>query len=190
MKKLIFLSVFFAVIAGLAAFTLPKKAEAPKSTTATTVEVIGDETIKWYTWDEAIEASKKNPKKIFIDVYTDWCGWCKRMDANTFSKAEVAAYLNKNFYPVKFDAEQKEKIEFNGHTFEYIAQGRRGVHTLAYSLLDGKLGYPAVVYLDEEKHRITVSPGYKEPTNMMQELKFIAEEHYKTKSWQEYLNSK
>jgi len=179
MKKVVIPVFFLAIAAILSAFTLPEK---------TTAEA---EEVKWYTWEEAIEASKENPKKIFIDVYTDWCGWCKRMDKNTFSQAEVAQYLNENFYPVKFDAEQKEDIVFDGHTFKFVQQGRRGVHTLAYSLLDGKLGYPAVVYLDEEMRRITVSPGYKEVEQMMNELRFIGEDHYKEKTYEDFLkNSK
>jgi len=177
MKKVLIPVLFLAIAGVFAAFTGSEK---------TAVEA---EEVKWYTWEEAIEASKENPKKIFIDVYTDWCGWCKRMDANTFSKAEVAKYLNENFYPVKFDAEQKEPIEFDGHTFEFVKSGRRGVHTLAYSLLDGKLGYPAVVYLDEEMRRITVSPGYREADQMMNELRFIGEEHYKNSTYEEFLKS-
>ncbi|MEM9887977.1 MAG: DUF255 domain-containing protein [Bacteroidota bacterium] len=147
-----------------------------------------EETIKWYTWEEAVELNKENPKKIVVDLYTDWCGWCKVMDKKTFSNAAVAAYINENFYPVKFNAEQKEDIQFNDHTFKFIAQGRRGVHELAYTLLDGRLGYPSIVYLNEKYERVTISPGFKDADKMMKELKFIAEEIYSEKSWEAYLN--
>ena len=80
-------------------------------------EAVG-KNVKWYTWDEAVEANKKEKKKFFVDIYTDWCGWCKRMDAQTFEEAEVAAYLNKHFYPIKLDAEQKANIEYGGYTFK------------------------------------------------------------------------
>jgi len=76
------------------------------------------ETVKWMSFEQAMEKSKSEKRKIFIDVYTDWCGWCKVMDKNTFSEANVAKILNEEFYPVKFNAEQRENIIFNGTTFK------------------------------------------------------------------------
>lgn len=145
-------------------------------------------TLTWYTWDEAVKMSQKSPKKIFIDVYTDWCGWCKRMDKSTFSDPDVSAYLAKNFIPVKFNAEQKETITYREHELKYLPNyGRNGVHELAVSLLDGQLGYPAFVYLDENQDRISISPGYKEAPAMLKELKYVAEGHYKKLTFQQYL---
>ena len=92
---------------------------------------IENEKVNWLTFEEAIALHEKEPKKLLIDLYTDWCGWCKVMDRNTYSQADIASYINENFYPVKFNAEQKEPVEFRGHTFEFVAQGRRGVHELA-----------------------------------------------------------
>jgi len=65
--------------------------------------------LKWYTLEEAMEAAKKNPKPLLIDLYTDWCGWCKKLDADTFGHEGIAKYIGENFYPVKFNAEQREK---------------------------------------------------------------------------------
>jgi thioredoxin-related protein len=64
--------------------------------------------------------------------------------------------------------------------------GRGGVHTLAYSLLDGNMGYPAMVYLNEKFERIMISPGYKEVPDMLKELKFAAEEQYSKTTWEAY----
>ena len=61
--------------------------------------------VKWYTFEEAVELNKAEQRKIFIDVYTDWCGWCKKMDATTFNSPEIAKILNEEYYAVKFDAE-------------------------------------------------------------------------------------
>lgn len=137
------------------------------------------EGITWYSWDEGIALMEKQPKKMFIDVYTDWCGYCKKMDRETFQDAKVIQYMNDNFYAVKFNAEQKETINYKGHTLEFVAGGRRGVHQLAYSLLEGRLGYPSFVYLDEAQNRISISPGYKTPDMMLEELEYIVQEKYK-----------
>lgn len=145
--------------------------------------------MRWYTWEEAVELNKSKPKKIFVDVYTDWCGWCKKMDKSTFADPAVMEYMSANFYPVKLNAEQKEDINFNGEVFKYVAQGSRGVHTLAYSLLDGQMSYPSFVTLNEKFERIMISPGYKEAPDMLKELKFSAEEHYSKTSWEEYQKS-
>jgi len=61
--------------------------------------------VNWLTWNEAAElaATDKNPKKVFIDVYTDWCGWCKKMDKDTFQNPTVAAYMSENYYMVKLE---------------------------------------------------------------------------------------
>jgi thioredoxin-related protein len=150
------------------------------------IPVTTETEIKWYTWDEAYELSKTNPKKVFIDLYTDWCGWCKKMDATTFKEPDVVKYLNDNFYPVKFNAEQKESIVFNNNTFEFVEAGRRGVHQLAYALLDGRLGYPAFVMLDESFARIMISPGFKQSPQLMQELQFAKEEKYKEMSFEDF----
>ncbi len=146
--------------------------------------------VQWLTFEEAVEKSKTEKRKIFIDVYTDWCGWCKVMDKETFTNDTIAAYLAKNFHCVKLDAEMKEAIEFNGHKFEYIAgQGRGGVHTLAYSLLDGQMSYPTIVYLTEKYERVAISPGFKKPPQLLPELKFSAENIYLKKSFQDFMTA-
>ena len=142
--------------------------------------------INWHTWEEAYELSQESPKKIFVDLYTDWCGWCKKMDRTTFKDPSVVQYLNENFYAVKFNAEQKETIVFRDKEYQFVKAGRRGVHQLAYALLDGRLGYPAFVMLDETFARIMISPGYKITDQLMKELKFAKEEKYKEMSWESY----
>ena len=143
--------------------------------------------LKWYTWEEAVALNKTKPKKFMVDVYTDWCGWCKVMDKKTFTDPAVAQFIDKNFYPIKFNAEQKVDVKFNDQTFGYVETGGgRGVHTLAYALLDGKMGYPTLVYLNEKYERILISPGFKEPADMLKELKFTAEEQYLKTTWEAY----
>ena len=142
--------------------------------------------VNWLSWEQAITAAAETPKKIYVDIYTDWCGYCKKMDRETFTDPGVIKYLNDNFYAVKFDAEQKEEIMFNETSFKHRPGGRGGVHELAVALLNNQMGYPAFVILDEEFARILISPGFKGASDVMMEMKYANEELYKTKHWNAY----
>ena len=148
--------------------------------------------VKWMTFEEAVEKSKAEKRKIFIDVYTGWCGWCKVMDKNTFPDPEIAKLLNEDFYPVKFDAEQSADVVFKGTTFKFVPQGGRGYHQLAAALLNNQLSYPNFVFLDEEFRIIpiyqgyTSLPGYKKPEEFHPFLSFVAGNFYQTANIQDY----
>ena len=106
-----------------------------------------NEKIQWMTWDEAIQQNQVKEKIIFVDVYTNWCGWCKKMDATTFKNPKIVDYMNENYYAVKFNAEQRESITFNGQEFKFVPNGRRGSHELAAALLDGRMSYPSYAFI-------------------------------------------
>ena len=142
--------------------------------------------VKWLSFEEAVELHQQNPKKLLVDLYTDWCGWCKVMDKNTYSKAEIANYINENFYPVKFNAEQKDPVLFNGHTFKFVPSGRRGVHELAAALTRNQLSYPTTVFLDEELRIIQPIAGYLKPDQMEPILLYIGDNHYETTKWEDF----
>ncbi|MFI5205055.1 MAG: thioredoxin family protein, partial [Flavobacteriales bacterium] len=128
--------------------------------------------ITWISFEQAIEANKTNKKKIFIDLYTPWCGWCKVMDNKTFADSAVAAYMNANFYCVKFNAEQTDTIYYRGHKFGTRAGSR--THELALSLLNNNPSYPSFVVLTEKENRLTIISGYQEKTVFLQNLKTLA----------------
>ncbi len=144
--------------------------------------------VNWLSWNEAVALSMtdSSPKKLFIDVYTDWCGWCKKMDKDTFQNAEVAAYMNENFYMVKLDGEGKEPIEFRGKTYKYVPSGRRGYHELAAALLQGRLSYPTVVFMDEELNILSPVPGYQKPEPFLNIARYFGDNIYKEQDWQTY----
>ncbi|EAR00191.1 thioredoxin family protein [Maribacter sp. HTCC2170] len=144
--------------------------------------------VKWLSWNEAVELTKteKNPKKVFIDVYTDWCGWCKKMDKDTFQNPEVATYMAANFYMVKMDGEGKEPIDYNGKTFKFIPSGRKGYHELAAALMQGKLSYPTTIFLDEKMNMLSPVPGYQKPDPFLNIARYFGDDIYLEKDWKTY----
>jgi len=146
-----------------------------------------DKTVKWYSIQEAEMLSRQSFRPIFIDTYTDWCGWCKKMDQETFTNSVIADILNTSFYPVKFDAEGKESINFFGQTF--INDGKVGkAHQLAVALLRGQLSYPTVVFLTKQENKLSASPvpGFRQPKEMEVLLRFFADKAYETQKWEDF----
>jgi thioredoxin-related protein len=186
MKKVWFLAIAVLCILGSTAFfyhsTLTAQPDPQRN----------QANIKWMSFEEAVAAIEKDkkagrkPKKIFIDIYTDWCGWCKKMDKETFENAAIYPYLTKNFYPVKLDAEQRDDIKFSGHTFKFVAQGSRGYHELAASLLDGQMSYPTVIFLNEDIQLLQRIPGYLDIPTFDAIMHYLAEDHFKNTPWNDF----
>jgi len=144
--------------------------------------------IKWYKFEEALVLNNQYPKKkIFIDVYTEWCGWCKKMDASTFKDSAIVAYMNEKFYPVKFDAERKDTITVNGN--KYVNSNpneKRGVHQIAANLLQGKMSYPSYVFLGEMGNEITVINGFKPAQEFEPVLHYYGDNEFINMPFSEY----
>jgi thioredoxin-related protein len=154
--------------------------------------VVKAQEVQWMTFAEAAEltATETNPKKVFIDVYKDWCGWCKKMDMDTFQNPEVARYMEDNFYMVKMDGEGKDPITFKGKTYNFVPSGRKGYHELAAALMQGRLSYPTTIFLDEEMNMLSPVPGYQKPEPFIQIAKYFGENIYKEKDWKTYAGAK
>jgi thioredoxin-related protein len=93
--------------------------------------------IHWMSFEEAVKLNDAKPKRIFIDTYTEWCGWCKKMDAATFKDPAVIKYMNDNFYAVKLDAETKDTIDFHNKQFTYVADYK--TNQIAIDLMQGQM---------------------------------------------------
>jgi len=137
----------------------------------------------------AFSQASKEHKNVFVKFSASWCGWCKKMDATTFSHPEIVKYVNENYYAIKFNAEQKTPITFNGKEYKFVGQGSRGYHELAAFILNNKMSYPTTVYLDEKLNILSPVPGYLEAPTFEMILTFFASEAYKTTPWEQYQNT-
>jgi thioredoxin-related protein len=147
------------------------------------------EEVKWLTFEQAVELNKKEPRKLLIDLYTDWCGWCKKMDKDTYAQGHIARYINQKYYAVKFNAEQRAPVQFNGHTFNFVASGSRGYHQLAASLTNNRLSYPTTVFMTEKLEIIQPVAGYMGPDQMEMVLKYFGDDHFRTTAWTDFQKS-
>jgi thioredoxin-related protein len=134
------------------------------------------EEIRWMSLKEAEENSKKLDKPILIDLYTDWCGWCKVMDKQTYANKEVAAYITEKFYPVKLNAEQKQAIVFNGKTYQFNASYR--THDFAIYLTQGQLSYPTTVIIPAKGNSPQAIPGFLKPAEIEPIVKYFGEKQF------------
>ncbi len=98
--------------------------------------------------DKVLIASKEQNKPIFVDVYTSWCGWCRRLDNETYTNPTVIRYINKNFIPIKMDAEHGQ-----GRTLV----SKYGIHA-----------YPRMLFLDSTGKVLNSITGFKDAPKLLQ----------------------
>lgn len=143
--------------------------------------------IKWLTLSEVQKKMKSKPKKVLIDIYTDWCRPCKMMSKHTFTNPDVIEFINKEFYAVKFNAESQEDVTFLKKRYS----NKSKTHDFALQLggTPSGLVFPTIVYFNESFKRIQVVPGYYESHEFVMVLKYFGEDHYKKMNYDDYYKS-
>ncbi len=139
------------------------------------------EKINWVSVTEMNELYSKNPKPILLDVYTDWCGWCKEMDRTTYKNDKVVKYINEHYYAVRLNAESREKVIFNNKQY--------ASYELAQFLLFNRLEFPTTVFMAAIDAQPAPLAGYLRPKEMEAPLKFFGEGAHKTTTFVEFNKS-
>jgi thiol-disulfide isomerase/thioredoxin len=138
------------------------------------------------TFKEAQEKNKTVPKPFIIDIYTDWCGWCKHMMKTTYSNPAIANYINANFYPVKFNAEGKDTIEYNGKIYKPLSKDPKTPHELAIKFLGEKLSYPSTIFVTNNYEYNLLSQGFLEEKKLEPILVFMVENAWRSSIFDEF----
>ncbi|TMQ67669.1 MAG: DUF255 domain-containing protein [Candidatus Eisenbacteria bacterium] len=137
-----------------------------------------DTPLAWRDWDSGFKEARRQKRIVLVDVYTDWCGWCRRMDRDVYSRPEVREYLQRTFVTVKLDAEADKLGLYQGKAATWRALAAQfGVN-----------GYPTTVFLRPEGEYITRVPGYVPAERFLDVLRYIGDGHMdRGVSFQEYL---
>ena len=193
MKRILLALMAMMVLSpALMASDKKKKAAEQKSEAAKTPEAASKENkdaseINWLSIDEVQAKMRQEPRKVFMDMYTDWCGWCKRMEATTFHNPNVVKYMNEKYYCVRFNAERKDTIRFMGKYYYFDPEKK--ANTLAYEFMRGQLSYPTGIFLEERFQNPIPVPGYQDVKTWEVIVKYIGDNAYKGQNFQDYQKS-
>ena len=109
------------------------KADSPKAAT-----------IGWVSFDEGLKRAEAEKKNLLVDLTASWCGWCKKMEKETFADSSVINTINANYIPVKIWGDSDKLLDIKGYKISE--------KDLATSVF-GVQGYPTfyVICADGEK---------------------------------------
>lgn len=124
--------------------------------------------VAWRAWDEGLAEALAAGRPVLVDVYTDWCGWCRRMERDVYGRPEVRAYLDAHYVPVKLNAESPQAASYRGR--------RHTQQSIAAEL--GVTGYPTTLFLKPNGEHLVKAPGYLPADRFLLVLRFVAEGHF------------
>jgi len=133
--------------------------------------------ISWRGWNEGLSEAASSKRPVVVDVYTDWCGWCKRMDRDVYARQDVRDYLAKNYVAVRLNAEAagRARYENRDYTPSSLAQRFR------------VSGYPTTIFLRANGEHLVNVPGYIDADRFKLMLRYFGEGAYdRGVSWEDF----
>jgi thioredoxin-related protein len=121
----------------------------------------------WRTWDDGLREAAASRKPMLVDVYTDWCGWCRRMQRDVYARADVRAALERDFVTVKLNAESRAAARYESRAL--TEQGLAARFRVS--------GYPTTVFLKPDGSHLVNVPGYVPPERFLLLLRFVGDGH-------------
>ena len=151
-----------------------KKGSASKKveTTAPPAEIV------WLNYEEGLKKGKLENKSIFVDFYTNWCGWCKKLDKDVYADSAVKIVLARHFVTVKTNAESSRRF--------MLEDGKEYTDASLARDVFGVQGYPALWFLTATGEKLTYIPGYVPKEKFVNILTFISSKAYQTKTFEDY----
>lgn len=148
------------------------------------IKPIEKEKINWISIEEANLKMKTDPRPVMIDLYTNWCYWCKMMDKKTYNNSKVISYINDHFYAVKLNAETKDTLLWNNKDYGFNTRDK--VNDFALYLTQGQLSFPSTIIFPEINTLPAAIPGFMEPKEIEVILTYFGDHKYKSQNFSEY----
>jgi thioredoxin-related protein len=121
----------------------------------------------WRKWDDGLREAASARKPMLVDVSTDWCGWCRRMQRDVYARADVRDALDRGFVAVKLDAESRAAVRYESRAL--TEQGLAARFRVS--------GYPTTVFLRPDGSHLVNVPGYVPPERFLLLLRFVGDGH-------------
>ncbi len=136
--------------------------------------------LAWRNWDTGLREANATRRPVLVDVYTDWCTWCKRMDRDVYSRNDVRDYLSRRFVPVRLDAEAQDDANYEGKTYTQRSLAARFRVN----------GYPTTIFLNSGGEHLVNVPGYVPADRFLMVLRYIGDGHMdRGVSWEDYVKA-
>jgi len=142
--------------------------------------------VNWQSTDSVTTKWNDTKKPIIVDIYTDWCHYCKVMDNTTYSNDSVIAYINQHFYAAKVNAENKSAFNWMGKEFKYIPKYK--VNELAINLTKGNMVYPSTVIILPNGDPQSIG-GALSVRELEMLLKYFGGNNYGKIEWDQFVKS-
>jgi thioredoxin-related protein len=123
--------------------------------------------VAWRGWDPGIAEAQRTKRPVLVDVYTDWCGWCRRMEKDVYARPDVRDYLQRKFVTVKIDAEAGDAARYEGKSFTSRTLAARFRVT----------GYPTTIFLRADGEHLANVPGYVPADRFLLLLRYVGDGH-------------
>lgn len=176
MKKsplLLSLLVFGSLVAaGVGLSVLPNFQLAAKPTNATS-HAAGP--VSWKNYDTGLKMAKSSGKPVFVQFFATWCGYCRKMDQETFTDTAVQAELDK-FVTVRVTESSENKVTHQGQ--QITERELTAAH--------GVQGFPTLVFMEPDGKVIGKIPGYLGPDEFKGMLKFIETGSYRKMDYEAF----
>ncbi len=134
--------------------------------------------VRWASFTDGMATARAEHKMVMIDVYTDWCGWCKKLDKEVYPDPRVSSVVERQFVAIKVNAESAAPIEFNGVRMTEEQFARQA----------GVSGYPTILFLDDQGNVVTTLPGFLPADRFVRVLQYVAEHRYRDQSLDDFLS--